>query len=341
MTDEVPSPDLFFATASAYERTFALRAAIELEMFTHVAAGQRTVGQIAEACNASLRGVRILLDYLTVLGFFTKDGDHYHNAPHAEAFLSRRSSAYVGAAIDYITSPALLECYETLTTAVRKGRTAASRGGILLPDNEIWVTFARGVGPAVRLSAGMLARLVTGERDRPLRVLDVAAGHGHYGIAIARRFPNAVITALDWANVLAVASENAVAADVAGRYHLIPGSALEVDWGGPYDVVLLVNFLHHFDAATNDRLVERAYRALSPGGQAIILEYLDAPSEPPTLEVAAFALNSLAATEAGDVYSLEDYEAMLARAGFPRSLRRSALAFPQQQALVTYKAVGE
>ncbi len=76
MPPQHPSPALFFDTISAYQRTEALRAAIELDLFTQVAAGQRTAAELAEACQASPRGVRILADYLTILGFL-----HKHERP--------------------------------------------------------------------------------------------------------------------------------------------------------------------------------------------------------------------------------------------------------------------
>ena len=83
-----PSPALFFDTISAYQRTEALRAAIELDLFTLVAAGQRTATELASACQASPRGVRILADYLTILGFLHKHGDQYELTPDSRS-LSR------------------------------------------------------------------------------------------------------------------------------------------------------------------------------------------------------------------------------------------------------------
>jgi 2-polyprenyl-3-methyl-5-hydroxy-6-metoxy-1,4-benzoquinol methylase len=79
-----------------------------------------------------------------------------------------------------------------------------------------------------------------------MRVLDIAAGHGLFGIEIAKQNPHARVTGLDWAPVLRVALDNARKAGVQDRYDMLPGDAFEVDFGGPYDAVLLTNFLHHF-----------------------------------------------------------------------------------------------
>jgi 2-polyprenyl-3-methyl-5-hydroxy-6-metoxy-1,4-benzoquinol methylase len=331
-----PSPALFMDTVNAFQRTEALKAAIELDLFTHVAAGRRTAADLAAACGASPRGVRILADYLCIFGFFRKDGDRYELTPDAAAFLDHRSPAYMGGAVEFLLDPLLRKSFETLTSAVRRGGTAVSSEGTVSSDNPVWVAFARAMAPLMRMPAELLAGLAGDDPGRPLRVLDVAAGHGLFGIAVARRFPRATVTALDWKNVLAVAEENARKEGVADRYKLLPGSAFDVNWGGPYDVVLLTNFLHHFDPPTNGMLAAKAFAALAPGGRALTLEFIpeaDRVTPPPA---AAFALTMLATTAAGDAYTFAEYERLFAAAGFARS-EFHPLPPTTQQAVVSYK----
>jgi 2-polyprenyl-3-methyl-5-hydroxy-6-metoxy-1,4-benzoquinol methylase len=193
------------------------------------------------------------------------------------------------------------------------------------------------MAPLMRMPAQLLADLVGGDGDRPLRVLDVAAGHGVFGITIAERYPRAHVTALDWRNVLAVAQENALRAGLAGRYDLIPGSAFDVDWGAPYDVVLVTNFLHHFDVPACERLAAKAYAALAPGGRALTLDFIPEPDRITPPSTAGFALVMLATTARGDAYTFAEYEAMFASAGFARS-EFHALPPTTQQAVVSHKA---
>jgi 2-polyprenyl-3-methyl-5-hydroxy-6-metoxy-1,4-benzoquinol methylase len=333
-----PSPALFFDTANAYQRTEALRAAVELDLFTHVAAGRHSAADIATASQASPRGVRILADYLTVLGFLTKRGDRYDLTPDAAVFLDRSSPAYLGIAMEFMAGPEMRGYFGGLSDAVRRGGTAASAEGTVSADNPVWVTFARAMAPLMRPAADLLAGLVGGDANRPLRVLDVAAGHGLFGIAVARRYPKATVTALDWSNVLAVAAENAQRAGVGDRLKLLPGSAFEVNWGGPYDVVLLTNFFHHFDLPTCERLARKAHAALAPGGRAVTLEFIPDSDRisPPT--AAAFALTMLATTAAGDAYTFAEYERVFANADFARSEFHPLPPTPQQ-AVVSHKAV--
>jgi 2-polyprenyl-3-methyl-5-hydroxy-6-metoxy-1,4-benzoquinol methylase len=336
-----PSPALFFDTISAYQRTEALRTAIELDLFSQVAAGHQTAMELAHVCQAAPRGVRILADYLTILGFLRKHKDRYELTTDAQTFLDRRSPAYLGGALQFMLAPELKQCFQQLTAAVRRGGTAVSDEGTVSYDNPIWAEFARSMAPLMRLPAQLLADLIGGDTRQPLRVLDVAAGHGLFGITIADRYRRAHVTALDWPKVLAVAAENAHRVGLAERYALCPGSAFEVAWGGPYDIVLLTNFLHHFDMPTCEQLAAKAYAALAPAGRALTLEFIPEPDRITPPSTATFALAMLATTARGDAYTFSEYQTMFARAGFARS-EFHALPPTTQQAVVSYKreAVG-
>jgi 2-polyprenyl-3-methyl-5-hydroxy-6-metoxy-1,4-benzoquinol methylase len=336
MAHQGPSPALFFDTISAYQRTEALRAAIELDLFSRVAAGRQTAAELAEACQAAPRGIRILSDYLAILGFLHKVGDRYELTADTRVFLDRSSPAYIGGAARFILAPELRESFHQLTAAVRRGGTAISDEGTVSHDNPIWVEFARAMAPLMQMPAQLLAGLVGGDTGQPLRVLDVAAGHGLFGITIADRYRHSHVTALDWPHVLAVAMENARRAKVAERYTLLPGSAFAVDWGGPYDLVLLTNFLHHFDVPTCVQLAAKAYAALGPRGRALTLDFIPEPDRITPPSTANFALVMLATTARGDAYTFAELQAIFAQAGFLRS-EFHPLPPTTQQAVVSYK----
>lgn len=311
-----PSPELFFETANAYQRTAALKAALDLDVFTALGEGPRTAAEVAARCETSERGSRILCDYLVVIGFLTKEGDRYAPTPDTALFLDRRSPAYVGGATEFLLDETIAGNFKDLAGIVRKGGTLMQAGGTVSPENPVWVKFARAMAPLAAMPAEMAARLVDPKAERPLRVLDIAAGHGLYGIAFARQNPRTEVIALDWAPVLEVAKENARAAGVAERHSTIVGSAFDADYGTDYDVVLLTNFLHHFDRQTCEGLLRKVHGALAEGGRAVTLEMV--PNEdrvsPPI--AASFSLMMLAGTEAGDAYTLTELVGMFSNAGF-------------------------
>jgi ubiquinone/menaquinone biosynthesis C-methylase UbiE len=314
-----PSPELFFDTINGYQRTQALKTALELDLFTAVAEGKHTAENIALRCQASVRGIRILCDYLCAIGFLAKDDGEYVLTPDSSLFLNRHSPHYIGDAVGFLTAPAMRERWDRLTDSVRKGGTAVDDQGTMAPDFPVWQEFARSMGRLQTMAAEQLARVLKVDGARPLKVLDIAAGHGMFGIAVLRHSPAAEVVAVDWAGVLEVARENAQRAGVADRWRPLPGSAFEVDFGGGYDLALVTGFLHHFDAASNEKLLAKVHRALKPQGRLGIVEFVpndDRVTPPPS---AMFPLTMLASTVAGDAYTFAEYQRMLHGAGYSSS----------------------
>src|SRR5438046_2971636 len=243
-----PSPELIFDTLNAYQRTAALRAAIELNLFTAIGEGASTAAELAKKISVPERGARILSDYLVIIGMLSKQGGRYALTLDTATFLDQRSPAYMGSAAQFLNSPGLAGNFSDLAAVVRKG--GSTTGGTVEPENPVWVEFARAMVPMMAMPAQFMAGVLNAEAGAPWKVLDIAAGHGMFGITLAMRNPNAKIVALDWTMVLEVAKENAQQSGVADRFKTLPGSAFEVEYGTDYDLVLLTNFLHHFDVPT-------------------------------------------------------------------------------------------
>jgi 2-polyprenyl-3-methyl-5-hydroxy-6-metoxy-1,4-benzoquinol methylase len=314
-----PSPVLFFQTINAHQQTEALKAAIELEVFTAIGEGNTSASDIAKRVGGSERGVRILCDFLTILGMLTKQDNKYGLTLDSSVFLDKRSPAYIGGATEFLASPKLTAGSKDIAGAVRRGGTTMEDDGTIGPDNPVWVTFARAMAPMMAMPAHLLASLVDPQADRKLKILDIAAGHGLYGLAFAAKNPQAEITALDWSAVLEVAKENAAKAGVSERYKTIEGSAFDVDFGTGYDLVLLTNFLHHFDPPTNETLMRKVHAALADGGRAVTLEFVPNDDRVTPPESATFAMIMLASTPSGDAYTFAELDRIAANAGFSKS----------------------
>jgi 2-polyprenyl-3-methyl-5-hydroxy-6-metoxy-1,4-benzoquinol methylase len=311
-----PNPVQIFNTIQGYQRAFALKAAVDLDLFTAIAKGGRTAAEIAKTCDAAERGVRMLSDALVVMGFLTKTGNNYSLTPDTAFFLDSRSPAYFGLAFKFMLHPSQLAHFEHLGATVRNGG-AFDHESTLAPNDPIWIEFAKGMSPIMMPAAQTMAGLLAGElSSRPsAKILDIAASHGLFGITVAQRLPKAHIYALDWANVLEVARDNAAKQGLTDRYHLLPGSAFDVDYGAGFDAILITNLLHHFDPTENEKMLKKAHAALNPGGQVLILEFVpnDDRVSPPV--PAMFGLTMLGSTPKGDAYTLAEYAAMCGNAG--------------------------
>lgn len=329
-----PSPERIFTTLTAYQQAAALKAAIDLDLFSAISQGNNTAVTAAQKIKAAERGTRILCDYLTVLGFLTKSGGSYGLAPESAVFLDRNSPAYMGTAARFLNAQPIMAAYNDIAAAVRKGGTVVSTDGTLAPDDPVWIEFARGMAPMMVPAAEGIAQLLKPNlEDRSAKVLDVAAGHGMFGITLARHNPKLQAVAVDWAGVLAVARENAQKFGVADRYKALPGSAFDVDYGTGYDAVLFTNFLHHFDHEENVKLLKKAHTALNAGGACLTLEFVPEPDRisPPT--PAMFSMIMLASTPKGDAYTFSELEAMYRDAGFRKCTLHPLHPLPQSVVL--------
>jgi len=312
-----PTFEPIFETLNAFQRSAALKSAIELDLFTAIGEGANTAAAIAKKCSAAERGVRILCDYLVIIGFLTKHNSQYGLTPDSAMFLDRRSPDFMGTVANFLTAPNVVDAYKDLTASVRQGGTVV-RDSALAPEHPMWVEFARSMAPMMALPARSLAELLNARSGHRWKMLSIAAGHALFGINILQQNPKAELTVVDWPNVVMVAHDNARQAGVAERFHALPGSAFEVDYGSGYDLVLLMNFLHHFDPATNQKLLRKVNAALSPGGRVVALEFVPNEDRISPRIAASFSMIMLGTTPAGDAYTYRELQEMFRNAGFLR-----------------------
>lgn len=329
-----PDPTAIFQAFTAYQVSMALKGAVELELFTHIADGAAKVPALAARTKANEKGLRVLCDFLTVAGFLTKQDGSYGLQPNTAFFLSKHSPAYMGSAIFFLAHEFQLSHFSDVAGAVRKGGTLEGESSVE-PENPIWVDFAKNMAPISAIGARGVAEL-TAQPGRPIKVLDIAAGPGMYGIEVAKRNPQAEVYGQDAKDVLEVSAEHARQAGVGDRYHAIAGSAFDADLGSGYDLILLPNFLHHFDAPTNIKLLRRLRTAMKPSGQLATIEFVpnDDRVSPPA--PASFALIMLTNTQGGDAYTFAELDRMFREAGLGESRKHEIPPSPETLILTSY-----
>lgn len=314
-------------------RAQALVAAIELELFTHIAAGEHTVEEIARAAKASERGVRRLLDAMVALRYLRKKGSRYALEPVARQFLIRGGEFYVGDAAK--TTRLHWDSWARLTDVVKSGRPL-ERVDSEEKAREYFPTLVKALFPRSFLAAqAAVASLGDRARKRIQRILDVAAGSGAWSIAFARGIPQARVTILDLPQVTPITRQFAERFGVADRFEYLEGNLREVDFGRDrYDLVILGQIIHAEGPEWGKKLVKKSGQALRDGGLLLIAEMV--PNETRTGPVAPllFSLNMLLHTEQGDVFTLREYRSWLREAGF-KKVRTVAAPAPSPLILAT------
>ncbi len=323
-----PPANPVFDAAMAYQKTAALMAAVKLDIFTAIGADAMTSEALSACTGASPRGLRILCDFLSVMGLLKKQNSSYALSDPARILLDGSSPFAMGSIVDFVAAPEMLRLFlENPAAYVQRGSSEGLAN--VAPDNPVWVRFARAMVPFASVTAKRVAAWVATQPDAPVTVLDIAAGHGLYGIEVAKALPDVFVTAVDWASVLEVALGHARAAGVEARFRMLAGNAMNMDWGHNFDLILLPNFLHHFDVETCTSLLRKVKNSLALGGQALAIDFVPNEDRISPALPAMFAFWMLASTPGGDAYTAKELDEMARGAGFGGARTRPLLPTPE------------
>src|SRR6266540_2594835 len=176
-----PTPEHFFRSINAFQLTRALKGALDLDVFTAIAEGNKTAKALAESRQASERGMRILCDCLAVTGFLTKAGGKYELTPDSAMFLDQRLPSYVGGAVEFLLSPTMLQAFDDVAAAVRKGGTVINDEGTMSHDDPVWVMVAFDWANVLEVGSENAEKFGVADRWRALpgSAFDVSFGAGY------------------------------------------------------------------------------------------------------------------------------------------------------------------
>lgn len=290
-------------------------AGVELDVFGTIAGGATTTEAVAARIGTPLRSTRVLLDALTVIGLLSKQGTSYGLTQLSEDFLVPGTPTYAGDLTRLLGSKVFWNGYRDFADAVRNdGCTTAEHAET--PENPFWEVFARSTSaiamPAASALAGVLERWLEGRGE--VKVLDVAAGSGIYGLTLARR-PGTHVTLLDWPNVLEQSRTWVKKLEVPeDRIAYLEGDMFQIDYGGPYDVVILSHVYHHFDDEKCARLSKKVAQATAPGGRVIINDFVYDDDLNDKMGV-LFSATMLVWTRDGLAHPAKEYKRWLTEAG--------------------------
>jgi SAM-dependent methyltransferase len=315
------TPDRISQFAWGYIPTFALEAAVRHRVFDVLDSGPKTLQETAAATGASERGLRAIMNILVGLNFLAKSGDRYSLTPESETFLVSTKPSFFGGILKHTSQqliPKWLEINEIVATGKPSVAVNEQSAG-----SDFFQKFVIDIFPMSYPSAQALAKhLAHGNAAAPVRVLDLAAGSGVWGIAQAQTAPNVTVTAVDWPDVLPATRATVARFNLTDRFTYVEGDLLTANFGTGHNVATLGHISHSEGEARSKALLRKTFDALAPGGTIAIGEFLvnvDRTGPVPSL---LFAANMLVNTDNGDTYSFEEISSWLTEAGFinPRLL---------------------
>lgn len=307
-------PDEILDMAGSFWVSAILKAGIELDVFSEIAAGNDTVEKVASSIKASERGVRILLNALLAFGIILKAEGKYLLTPTADQFLVKGKDSYMGYAIFGTLRD--WEALGRIAEAVKKGSPVVDVYGA---QSEVWEEVAIGLTPLGLATASVIGDVLgIGTKMEPgVKVLDLACGSGVYGYVLLQRDPKATVTDIDWENVLRVAQKVAQDMGVADRITYKPGDILSMDYGEEeFDIAIASNILQAFSPENNRTILRGICKALKPGGTLVINDFVPDEERSRPRRALIFAVYMLIVTSGGDTYTLSEFESWLKETGF-------------------------
>jgi 3-hydroxy-5-methyl-1-naphthoate 3-O-methyltransferase len=314
------TPERLMQFAWGYAPTLILEAAIRNRVFDVLDGHPMPLDEVAKATGASTRGLSAILNALVGINFLAKDAQGvYSLTPESELFLVSTKPSFQGGLLRHASSqliPKWLEINQVVATG--KPANSVNQQGA---GSEFFKEFVVDILPLSFPSAQVLAQNLS-LAGAPAKILDLAAGSGVWGIALAQSSPQVHVTAVDWPDVIPTTKATVARFNLSERFSYIEGDLLSADFGTGYNVATLGHILHSEGEARSRQLLKKVFDSLAPGGTIAIAEFLvDAGRTGPPGSL-FFAVNMLINTDEGDTFSFEEISSWLTAAGFtaPRTL---------------------
>jgi SAM-dependent methyltransferase len=302
--------------AWGYIAPLVLEAGIRHRIFDVLDEGPKTVEEVHGATGASVRGLSAVMNALVGLNFLAKDAQGvYSLTAESAAFLVSTKPGFQGGIIKH-TSEQLLPKYLKLNEIVATGKPAVAVNQEAA-GAEFFEQFVVDIFPMSYPSAQVLAKTLDFDAaGRPVSVLDLAAGSGVWGIALAQSSKHVQVTAVDWPEVLPVTQKTVGRFGLSDRFSFVQGDLLAADFGVGHNVSTLGHILHSEGEERSRKLLAKVFASLAPGGTIAIAEFLVDEDRRGPVSGLFFAVNMLVNTDNGGTYSFTEISAWLAEAGF-------------------------
>jgi hypothetical protein len=318
------APEPLISASWGMMRSRILIAGVRLGVFDALAAGPKSSEEAARVLELDAQGLEGLFSALNGFGYLKRWRGRYSNTAAAAKWLVSTSPDSMADGIMFFVD--LWDLLGDLEGSVRTGKTADLHHSGRPP--EFWERYMRGLATFARFTGPAVAKKV--RLAPPVeRILDVAGGHGMYGAAICARHPGCVAHVLDLPEAIAIGRRIIDEAGMSDRVRFREGDLRAVDWGGPYDAVLLFNIVHNVSPEEARDMFARAREALRPKGTVVVMDSEYGTSEGDLSQAAGFGELMFYLTSGTRTYPEETIRSWMAYAGFTGLTATRLLVVPQ------------
>jgi hypothetical protein len=309
-------PQQLLQFAFGYAPPLIIETAVRFNLFDQLDSGSKSSEELAKSAQVPERGIRIVLNALVGLQLLQKESDgKYALVPTSKDFLISTRSGYLGGFFKH-SSTQLIPKWLQLPEIVKTGKPATAVNQIG-DGTDFFQQFVEDIFPLSFKAASELGEaLKVKEAKETVRILDLAAGSGVWGIGVAQHCPKATVTAVDWPGVLPVTRRMAERFKMLDRFEFVEGDLSSADFGKGHHIATLGHILHSEGIERSKTLLQKTFGALATGGTIAIAEWLVSDDRTQPAPGLIFAVNMLVNTDVGDTFSFNEIKGWLEAVGF-------------------------
>ncbi len=285
-----------------YQPACVIMTANELKLFDQLKQ-PTAAAQVAKTLNLDPEATERLLNALTSLEIVTKENQTYHLPEAAHEYLITGGSHSLQQWIQL--SADLYPVWGQLSSFIKSGILIKSIMEMLGGDPHKMRAFTDAMHDKALKATWLIAREIPVGDAKTL--LDVGGGPGTYSLEWCKLHNHLKATVFDIAPVLEVTKTYIESYELQGRVDAKPGDFHKDDLGdSQYDLVLMANILHMYDADMSRALVTKAVKAVKPGGRIIIHGFCTNENQTGPLGDTLFSLNIGMLTEGGRAHPVQE-----------------------------------
>ena len=257
------TPERLMQMGSSYGPPLVIGAAASNKVFDTLAGGPKTVEEVSKQTGASVRGLRAIMNALVGLELLSKKDGNYSLTPESEAFLVSNKPGTLAGLFPLMMKRSI-PLWLKLDEIVRTGRPGEARNQEQA-GTEFFSELVENIIPLSYAAAqGLSDALKVADAKDEIRVLDLAAGSGIWGIVFAQKSRRVQVTAVDWSGMIPTTKRITQKFGVADRFQYVEGDLLKVDFGKDHDVAILGHILHSEGEERSRQLLKKTFARSSP-----------------------------------------------------------------------------